>query len=70
MKRIIKFQAENSIRWFDTEEECLAYEAKRRIIDRWDASNVPHGIDEDDFEEILNVLAESVEDLKLLLRFK
>lgn len=68
MKKIIKFQAEDSQRWFDTEEECLRFEAMQRILNAWENNTFIHvGIDEDDLIGIIELLKEHKEDLLMLL---
>lgn len=71
MKRVVKFTTDDGVREFDTEVECLRYEAMLRIADTLDGSSRLHtGLDMEDIEAIFFHLAEHKEDVAYLLGLK
>lgn len=72
MKRIVKFQAEDSNKEFDTEEDCLTFEATHRIgkAIAQHGAHIPD-LDQEDIENLFYVLKNQCkEDVAYLLGLK
>lgn len=71
MKRVVKFTTDDGAREFDTDIECLRYEAMARVLESLEGSARIHtGLDMEDLEAIFGHLAEHKEDVAYLLGLK